>query len=167
MTGFPRAAGKPLISVILAVRQVAEYLPGCLDSILGQPDLPAGIEVIAVDDASPDGCGAILDTRAAADPRLRVIRLAEQAGPGPARMRGLAEATGRTYGSPTPTTCSPRGAWPRSRTGWSGTGPTSCSSTTASCGPPEAASRALGPRCWPALLVSSPSPTGPRCSPGR
>jgi len=94
LTGFPRAAGKPLISVILAVRQVAEYLPGCLDSILGQPDLPAGIEVIAVDDASPDGCGAILDTRAAADPRLRVIRLAEQAGPGPARMRGLAEAAG-------------------------------------------------------------------------
>ena len=82
MTGPQRASGGPLISVILAVRGVAEYLPGCLDSILGQPDLPAGIEVIAVDDASPDGCGAILDARAAADPRLRVIHLAGQAGPG-------------------------------------------------------------------------------------
>ena len=94
MAGFPRADKEPLISVILAVREVAEYLPGCLDSILGQPDVPAGIEVIAVDDASPDRCGAILDARAAADPRLRVIHLAEQAGPGPARMRGLAEAAG-------------------------------------------------------------------------
>jgi glycosyltransferase involved in cell wall biosynthesis len=94
VAGSPRPAGEPLISVILAVRGVAEYLPGCLDSILGQPDPPAGIEVIAVDDASPDGCGAILDTRAAADPRLRVIHLPEQGGPGPGRMRGLAEAAG-------------------------------------------------------------------------
>ena len=69
MTGSQQAAGAPLITVILAVRGVEEYLPGCLDSILGQPDLAAGIEVIAVDDASPDGCGAILDARAAVDPR--------------------------------------------------------------------------------------------------
>ena len=94
MTGSPGATGEPLLSVILAVREVAEYLPGCLDSILGQPGLPAGIEVIAVDDASPDDCGTILDARAAADPRLRVVHLAERAGPGPARMRGLAEAAG-------------------------------------------------------------------------
>lgn len=94
MTGSRRAAGEPLISVVLAVRGVEEYLPGCLDSILGQPDLAAGLEVIAVDDASPDACGAILDARAAADPRLRVVHLPAQAGPGPARMRGLAEAAG-------------------------------------------------------------------------
>jgi CDP-glycerol glycerophosphotransferase len=88
----------PLISVVLPVGNVAEYLPACLDSVLG-PDLPAGqagLEVIAVDDASRDGCGRILDRRAGQDPRLRVIHLAENAGPGPARMRGLAEATG-TY----------------------------------------------------------------------
>lgn len=94
VTGPGRAAGGPLISVVLAVRGVEEYLPGCLDSILGQPGLPAGIEVIAVDDASPDNCGAILDARAAADPRLRAVHLPGRAGPGPARMRGLAEATG-------------------------------------------------------------------------
>lgn len=84
---------RPLISVVLAVRGVKRYLPGCLDSILCQP-APAGIEVIAVDDASPDACGAILDARAAAGPRLRVIHRAAGSGPGPARMRGLAEATG-------------------------------------------------------------------------
>jgi CDP-glycerol glycerophosphotransferase len=86
--------GASLISVVLAVHGVEAYLPGCLDSILGQPDLPGGLEVIAVDDASPDACAAILDARAAADPRLRVVHLPERAGPGPARMRGLAEATG-------------------------------------------------------------------------
>ncbi len=88
----------PLISVVLPVGNVAEYLPACLDSVLG-PDLPAGqagLEVIAVDDASRDGCARILDRRAGQDPRLRVIHLAENAGPGPARMRGLAEAAG-TY----------------------------------------------------------------------
>jgi CDP-glycerol glycerophosphotransferase len=94
LTGPAQATGRPLISVILAVREVEEYLPGCLDSILCQPGLPAGIEVIAVDDASPDRCGAILDARAAADPRLRVIHLPGPSGPGPARTRGLAEASG-------------------------------------------------------------------------
>ncbi len=83
----------PLISVVLPVGNVAEFLPACLDSVLG-PAGQAGLEVIAVDDASRDGCGRILDHRAGQDPRLRVIHLAENAGPGPARMRGLAEATG-------------------------------------------------------------------------
>ncbi|MGE5135592.1 MAG: glycosyltransferase family 2 protein [Gemmatimonadota bacterium] len=89
MTG---PGGPPLLSVVLPVGGVEEYLPACLDSVLGQPG-PA-IEVIAVDDASPDRCGAILDARAARDPRLRVIHLPTAIGPGPARDRGLADAAG-------------------------------------------------------------------------
>lgn len=86
---------KPTISLILPVYAVEEYLGDCLDSILGQPPAtPAGLEVIAVDDASPDGCGAILDARACRDPRLRVVHLSENAGPGPARNAGLALAAG-------------------------------------------------------------------------
>lgn len=92
MTGSQRV--RPLISVVLAVRGVAAFLPGCLDSILGQPDPPGGIEVIAVDDASPDSCGAILDATARADRRLRVVHRDGAAGPGPARMAGLGEARG-------------------------------------------------------------------------
>src|SRR5215468_344774 len=85
----------PLISVVLPVGNVADFLPACLDSVLGEPGGPGGgQEVIAVDDASRDGSGAILDRRAGQEPRLRVIHLAENAGPGPARMRGLAEAAG-------------------------------------------------------------------------
>ena len=75
----------------MPVYRVAEFLPACLDSILrGDFD----IEVIAVDDASPDGSGGILDERAAADPRLRVIHLAHNGGQGPARNLALEQATG-------------------------------------------------------------------------
>jgi CDP-glycerol glycerophosphotransferase len=89
MTAYGEA---PLLSIVLPVAGVEEYLSTCLDSVLGQ----AGphTEVIAVDDASPDGCGEILDARASADPRLRVLHLPAAAGPGPAREAGLAEAAG-------------------------------------------------------------------------
>ena len=82
----------PTISVIIPVYAVEDYLDPCLDSILGQA--PDGLEVIAVDDASPDGSGRILDVRAKEDPRLRVLHLAGNAGPGNARNAGLAEASG-------------------------------------------------------------------------
>jgi CDP-glycerol glycerophosphotransferase len=81
-----------LISVVIPVHGVASYLGECLDSVLGQAGPP--IEVIAVDDHSPDDCPAILDRRAAADPRLRVIHLPAALGPGGARNTGLAEAAG-------------------------------------------------------------------------
>ena len=153
VTGPARAAGEPLISVVLAVHAVEAYLPGCLDSILGQPDPPAGIEVIAVDDASPDACGAILDARAAADPRLRVVHLPERSGPWAGPMRGLAEATGENVWFADPDDVLTGEAWPRSLSGWSGTGPTCCSFTTGSCGQAAAASRAPAPGCWPGPLA--------------
>jgi CDP-glycerol glycerophosphotransferase len=89
-----RGAGRPRprLSVVLPVSGVERYLADCLDSILGQS--PADLDVIAVDDASADRCGEILDARARVDPRLRVIHLAESIGPGPARNLGLAEAAG-------------------------------------------------------------------------
>jgi CDP-glycerol glycerophosphotransferase len=94
----------PLISVVIPVHGVADYLGRCLDSVLGpvgeadsgQADSGGGsavsLEVIAVDDASPDGCGAILAARH--DPRLRVITNPAAVGPGPARDLGAKEATG-------------------------------------------------------------------------
>jgi len=95
----------PLISVVIPVHGVEDYLDRCLDSVLGDPAAP--LEVIAVDDASPDGCGAILAARH--DPRLRVITTQAPeglggvgppgggraaVGPGPARDLGAKEATG-------------------------------------------------------------------------
>ncbi|MEE1784335.1 glycosyltransferase family 2 protein [Streptomyces sp. SP17BM10] len=82
----------PRFSVIVPVYQVQDYLAECLDSVLGQ-DGPE-FELIAVDDRSPDGCGAMLDAAAAADPRVRVLHLPENVGLGRARNAGLEVATG-------------------------------------------------------------------------
>jgi CDP-glycerol glycerophosphotransferase len=79
-----------LISVVIPVHGVEDYLDRCLDSVLADP--AASLEVIAVDDASPDGCAAILAARH--DARLRVITAPVAAGPGPARDLGAKEATG-------------------------------------------------------------------------
>ena len=80
-----------VISVVIPVRRVEDYLDRCLDSVLGEPAVP-GLEVIAVDDASDDRCGEILAARS--DPRLRVITTPAALGPGPARDLGAKEATG-------------------------------------------------------------------------
>jgi CDP-glycerol glycerophosphotransferase len=80
----------PQISVVIPVHGVEEYLVRCLDSVLS--DTGGDIEVIAVNDASPDGCGAILAARA--DSRLRVLTNAAAQGPGKARAQGAAAAAG-------------------------------------------------------------------------
>ncbi|MDH6575260.1 bifunctional glycosyltransferase/CDP-glycerol:glycerophosphate glycerophosphotransferase [Kitasatospora sp. MAP5-34] len=95
----------PLLSIVLPVHGVERFLPRCLDSLGPGPSpasadeigsgVDAEIEIIAVDDLSPDGCGAILDEYAARDPRLRVLHLTENQGLGGARTVGLAEARGR------------------------------------------------------------------------
>ncbi|MEU4925854.1 bifunctional glycosyltransferase family 2 protein/CDP-glycerol:glycerophosphate glycerophosphotransferase [Streptomyces yokosukanensis] len=82
----------PRFSVIVPVYKVQAYLSECLDSVLSQswPDL----ELIAVDDCSPDACGAIIDEYAARDARVRPVHLAENQGLGRARNAGMAEASG-------------------------------------------------------------------------
>jgi CDP-glycerol glycerophosphotransferase len=85
----------PLVSVVIPVHGVGDYLDRCLDSVLaesGLADPAAPVEVIAVDDASPDRSGAILAARD--DPRLRVITTPSPVGPGAARDLGAKEATG-------------------------------------------------------------------------
>ncbi|MFY1672775.1 glycosyltransferase family 2 protein [Plantactinospora sp. WMMB334] len=81
-----------LLSVIVPVYQVREYLADCLDSILGQSF--RDLELVAVDDASTDGCAAVLARYAARDPRLVVVTLDRNQGLGAARNTGLARATG-------------------------------------------------------------------------
>ena len=77
----------PTISVVIPVHGVEVYLPRCLDSILHQSS--PGIEVIAVDDASPDRCGEILAERG-----VTTIRTTSPVGPGRARELGAEKATG-------------------------------------------------------------------------
>ncbi|MFV0146744.1 glycosyltransferase [Empedobacter falsenii] len=61
----------PLISVIVPIYKVEEYLQTCIDSIIKQtyPNL----EIILVDDGSPDRCGDICDEYAKNDDRIVVI----------------------------------------------------------------------------------------------
>ncbi|MFG2384933.1 bifunctional glycosyltransferase/CDP-glycerol:glycerophosphate glycerophosphotransferase [Streptomyces avermitilis] len=82
----------PRFSVIVPAYKVQAYLHECLESVLEQsfPDL----ELIAVDDCSPDACGAIIDEFAARDTRVRPVHLPENAGLGRARNAALAQATG-------------------------------------------------------------------------
>ena len=80
----------PLISVILPVYRVEKYLDRCLRSITEQTW--RNLEIILVDDGSPDSSGAICDAWAAKDSRIRVIHK-ENAGAGAARNTGLDAAT--------------------------------------------------------------------------
>ena len=81
----------PLISVIVPVYRVEKYLDRCLRSITEQTY--RNLEIILVDDGSPDGSGAICDTWAGKDNRIRVIHK-KNAGAGAARNTGLDVAIG-------------------------------------------------------------------------
>lgn len=79
-----------LVSIIMPVYQVAEFLPQCLDSILAQTY--RNWELILVDDGSKDGSGGICEEYAKKDSRIRVLHT-ENAGAAAARNRGLAMAS--------------------------------------------------------------------------
>jgi CDP-glycerol glycerophosphotransferase len=87
----PAEGTGPALTVVIPVYNVAQYLPECLDSVLGQSF--SDLEVIAVDDGSTDDCPAVLAAYAARDPRLRVLHQ-ENAGQGPARNRAIEVARG-------------------------------------------------------------------------
>lgn len=79
------------MSVIVPVYRVEAHLRACLDSVVGQTY--RDLEIILVDDGSPDGCGAICDEYAARDSRVTVIHQ-ENRGLSAARNTGLRRATG-------------------------------------------------------------------------
>ena len=83
---------KELISVIVPVYKVEKYLNRCVDSILNQTY--TNLEVILVDDGSPDSCPAICDEYAKKDKRVKVIHKAN-GGLSDARNKGLDIAEGK------------------------------------------------------------------------
>jgi glycosyltransferase involved in cell wall biosynthesis len=85
-----------LLSVVVPVYAVEGYLYQCMESIrAGLTDAESdAVEIIAVDDASPDGCGEMLDGYAARRGGVRVVHLSSNVGLGLARNAGLAEARG-------------------------------------------------------------------------
>ena len=81
------------ISVIIPVYGVEAYIGDCIASLKAQNQ--EGLEFIFVDDCSPDRSMAQVEAFAAADPRVRMIRMPENAGAGPARNRGIEAARGK------------------------------------------------------------------------
>lgn len=83
------------ISIIVPVYKVEPYLRKCIESILGQSH--RNLEVILVDDGSPDNCPAICDEFAAQDSRIRVIHQ-KNGGAASARNAALDISTGEYIG---------------------------------------------------------------------
>ncbi len=81
----------PKISVIVPVYRVEKYLGRCVNSLLGQT--LSDIEIILVDDGSPDGCPALCDEFAKKDGRIKVLHK-ENEGLGLARNSGMSLAVG-------------------------------------------------------------------------
>lgn len=82
---------EPLVSVIIPVYNVRDYLERCLDSVLSQTY--GNLEVIVVDDGSTDGSGSVCDAYASKDDRIRVIHQ-DNSGISSARNAALDVATG-------------------------------------------------------------------------
>lgn len=81
----------PLISIIVPCYNVEAYLPRCIDSLLRQTY--TNLEIILVDDGSPDRCGEICDEYARKDSRIQVIHK-KNGGLSDARNAGIDQATG-------------------------------------------------------------------------
>lgn len=82
---------KPKVSVIVPVYKTKDYLSCCVQSILGQSY--SALEILLVDDGSPDECPALCDAYAAQDARVRVIHK-ENGGLSSAREAGIRHASG-------------------------------------------------------------------------
>ena len=82
---------KDLISVIIPVYKVEKYLERCVESIQNQTY--QNLEIILVDDGSPDNCGKMCDEYAKKDGRIKVIHK-ENGGLSDARNAGIDIATG-------------------------------------------------------------------------
>jgi glycosyltransferase involved in cell wall biosynthesis len=81
-----------MISIIVPIYKVEKFIKQCVDSIIKQTY--KDIEIILVDDGSPDGCSAICDEYAMIDSRIKVVHK-QNGGLISARKAGLKASTGQ------------------------------------------------------------------------
>ncbi|MDA1599186.1 glycosyltransferase [Bacillus cereus] len=85
----------PKISIVVPVYAVEKYIHECIESILNQTLVD--LELILINDGSPDNCGEICDEYARKDERVKVIHK-KNGGPGSARNFGIKVSTGEYVG---------------------------------------------------------------------
>lgn len=85
----------PLVSVIIPIYNVEQYLNRCIDSVLNQTYI--NMEIILIDDGSTDRCAEICNAYAELDERIRVVHK-ENGGLSSARNSGLEIARGEFVG---------------------------------------------------------------------
>ena len=81
----------PKVSVVVPIYNVEKYLKRCLDSIVNQTY--SNLEIILVNDGSPDNCGMIIDTYEKTDERVKALHKAN-GGLSDARNYGMQHVTG-------------------------------------------------------------------------
>ncbi len=86
---------QPLISIIIPVYKVEVYLKKCIESVINQSY--QNLQIILVDDGSPDNCGNICDEYCAKDSRIEVIHKSN-GGLSDARNVGISKAKGEYIG---------------------------------------------------------------------
>lgn len=87
--------GTPLLSIIVPIYNIREYLPRCVHSITAQTY--KNLEILLVDDGSTDGTGQLCDDLAAEDGRIRVFHK-ENGGSSSARNLAILQAGGEYLG---------------------------------------------------------------------
>lgn len=85
----------PKVSIVMPTYKVEKYFRQCLESVINQT--LTDIEIIPVDDGSPDNCGRIMDEYAAKDSRIKPIHQ-ENGGYGKAVNTGINAASGEYIG---------------------------------------------------------------------
>lgn len=83
-----------ILSIIVPIYKVEQYLHKCVDSLLQQDLSPEEYEIILVDDGSPDRCGEICEEYAAGHANVKVVHR-ENGGLSAARNSGMEAAKGR------------------------------------------------------------------------
>ena len=80
------------LSVVIPVFRAEDSLPAAIDSVTSQG--VDGVEIICVDDCSPDNSADLVDTLQETHPAIRLLRHETNQGPGPARNTGIEAAAG-------------------------------------------------------------------------
>ena len=83
---------EPKVSIVIPFYNVEDYIEECLKSVVNQAY--SNLEIVLVDDASPDRSRLIAERLAAVDDRIRIVTHKKNRGLGPARNSGARHATG-------------------------------------------------------------------------